>query len=608
MLPEERSTVLEGEARDREYFLAHACLVVGFACIITGYLDPTVLGKHVSLSRLLIFAYFAYGLLNLTVVLVGRHYGLMWQLGSHAAGVIVASLIITITGGAHSPFLTLYFFALLVAASRWGVTGALPTACACMFFLLLDSIAPSSWSDRMQHLTSGSTYFNGIIALLVLSAYLLGLLMEREKKRYADAAVITRLVRRALPEPSLRASIGNILKSVREHFDADQIRLVVQEIRSEQAFVWEAGRPMGRNVNGVQSWKLTDSARQACFATPPERVRRLLGLRRVGGDDKLHAAALSKQKGGSQGALTSVLARFLTPTHYYDELYDMRIVSEQHVHFGGFCSLLVTSFSFGGKWFGRLTVYNPHKGRDQRRNSRFLAALVREVGPAVHNKYLVGRVRSRAQAMERTRIAQELHDGVIQSLMGVEMQMDLLRRTQEASCNPSCPLLELRHLQEVLHNEIADLREEMQRVRPLEVEPARLLDCMAGTVDRFRRDLGISASFVAESQEVSLPPRVCTELVRIVQEALANVRKHSGAQKVLVRFARENGHWKLCVEDDGRGFGFTGRLSSADLEASSKCPLVIKERVRSIGGELMIESVQGSGARLEILVPLTANG
>jgi len=145
-------------------------------------------------------------------------------------------------------------------------------------------------------------------------------------------------------------------------------------------------------------------------------------------------------------------------------------------------------------------------------------------------------------------------------------------------------------------------------VRPLEVEPGRLLDCMAGTVDRFRRDLGISASFVAESQEVSLPPRVCTELVRIVQEALANVRKHSGAHKVLVRFVRENGHWKLCVEDDGQGFGFTGRLSSADLEASSQCPLVIKERVRAIGGELMVESVQGSGTRLEILVPLSANG
>jgi signal transduction histidine kinase len=204
---------------------------------------------------------------------------------------------------------------------------------------------------------------------------------------------------------------------------------------------------------------------------------------------------------------------------------------------------------------------------------------------------------------------QELHDGIIQSLIGLEMQIDVLRRTGAASCHqPSCPQYAMGHLQELVHNEIANLREEMQRIRPLTVDPRRLFEYMAGTVDRFGRDQGISASFVAESQEVSLSPHVCNELVRILQEALVNVRKHSGAHNVIVRFLRENGHYKLCVEDDGRGFGFTGRLSSAELDASSNCPLIIKERVGAIGGELMIESVQGSSAKLEIIVPLTTNG
>jgi hypothetical protein len=51
-----------------------------------------------------------------------------------------------------------------------------------------------------------------------------------------------------------------------------------------------------------------------------------------------------------------------------------------------------------------------------------------------------------------------------------------------------------------------------------------------------------------------------------------------------VRFSRENGCYKLCAEDDGHGFWFTGRLSAAELEASSRCPLVIKERVRALKG------------------------
>jgi signal transduction histidine kinase len=94
-------------------------------------------------------------------------------------------------------------------------------------------------------------------------------------------------------------------------------------------------------------------------------------------------------------------------------------------------------------------------------------------------------------------------------------------------------------------------------------------------------------------------------LVRILQEALVNVRKHSGAHKAMVRFGRENGTWKLLVEDDGCGFCFTGRLSLEELDAASLGPRVIRERMHKIGGQLVIESVPGCGARLEIsLLPV----
>jgi signal transduction histidine kinase len=445
-------------------------------------------------------------------------------------------------------------------------------------------------------------------ASLVLSACLLGLILEREKKRYGEAVVISRLARSAFHEPSLRSTIESTLISVREYFGADQVRLAAQEIRGEHGVAWESTRPTGNNGKGVQSWKLTEPARCAWFAMPPDGVLRRLEHRRVGADGRPRVRAARNRRSGTLDALVSSLPLFSAPTQHRDEIYDLRIASEQHSLGWGLGLLLATSFSFEGKWLGRLIVFNPRRRRDPSTDLRFLEAFVREAGPAIYSKYLVSRLRSRIQAMERGRLAQDLHDGVIQSLIALEVEIDLLRRTQAGLCSPLCPLQELGRLQELFHNEIANLREEMQRVKPLEVEPARLLDCMAGTVDRFRREQGISASFVAECQEVTLPPRVCTELVRIVQEALANVRKHSGAQKVLVRFSRENGCYKLCAEDDGRGFRFTGRLSSAELEASSDCPLVIKERVRAISGELMIESVPGSGSRLVILVPSAAHG
>ena len=100
-----------------------------------------------------------------------------------------------------------------------------------------------------------------------------------------------------------------------------------------------------------------------------------------------------------------------------------------------------------------------------------------------------------------------------------------------------------------------------------------------------------------------MPPRVCRELARIVEEGLVNVRKHSGAKDCLVRFAESATHWILTIEDNGAGsFEFSGTWSPADSQGGEGAT-VIMERVRLIEGELTIESNPGRGARLEIRVP-----
>ena len=608
---EDNLTASGGRAWDREDFLVHARLVLAVACTVAVCIKPASFGKHADASEVLILVYLTYSVLNLLLLRLSRHYGVAWAICLQATEVVITSLITMFTGGAQSPLLGLNLFVVLAAAFKWGFNGALLTSCACIIFLFADLTLPSSWSRRSPNLMSGGSSFVATMTLsasLVSLACLLGVLVEKEMKRYGDATVITRFLRSAIPDPSFKTALGNTLISVREHFDADQVRLAVQETRGERAVAWEVTRLTQGDERGVRSWELSESLRQACFAMPPEEVRRGLRFGRAGDDTQLGADSVGEGRRGTAVGLASGSRGFSSRAQNRDRFDDLHIVSERHSPFAMSWSLLATSFLFRGKWLGRLTVYNPHKGWDPNRGLRFLEALVRDVGPAIYNKYLVGRLRSRAQSRERVRLVQELHDGVIQSLIGLEMQIDLLRRTQTASSDPTALLQELRRLQSLLHKEIAAVREEMQRIKPLEVEPSRLIEYMARTVDRFRREQGIAASFVAESEEISLTPRVCTELVRIVQEALANVRKHSGAGKVLVSFARGPGHYKLCVEDDGCGFGFAGPMSPEEIEASPKCPLVVTERVRAIGGELMIESSRGSGARLEILVPLTAHG
>jgi signal transduction histidine kinase len=158
----------------------------------------------------------------------------------------------------------------------------------------------------------------------------------------------------------------------------------------------------------------------------------------------------------------------------------------------------------------------------------------------------------------------------------------------------------LGHIQAVLRREVLNLRELMQQMKTVELRPAQLLDFLATTVDKFGRDTGISSRFVSMLSEVSLSSRVCNELARIVQEGLVNVRKHSGARAVLVQMGYQDGRLKLVIDDNGGGFDFSGRVGLADLDKARKGPLVIKERVRAIGGDLVIESLPGQGSRLEI--------
>ncbi len=208
---------------------------------------------------------------------------------------------------------------------------------------------------------------------------------------------------------------------------------------------------------------------------------------------------------------------------------------------------------------------------------------------------------TKAKAMDRALVARELHDGAIQSLIGLEVQVDVLRR--EAGTQAPAMAGELGRIQQLLRQEVLNLRELMRQMRPLDLDPRQLLDFLAESVDKFRRETGISASFVSDLREISLPPRICTELARIAQEALVNVRKHSGAANVILRLSLEEGAGRLVVDDDGRGFDFSGRLSQEELDAARKGPVIIKERVRAIGGELSIESAPGRGAQLEIRFP-----
>ncbi len=250
-------------------------------------------------------------------------------------------------------------------------------------------------------------------------------------------------------------------------------------------------------------------------------------------------------------------------------------------------SMSAFAFTVRDHWVGRLFL--PGTPR------RDLEALVQQAVSALAATRDLPRIRRRAAALERARLGRELHDGVVQELATLDVELELLKRP----LGGASPALEasLGEIQARLRAQVRDLRLLEEQARAYEVEPSRLPAVLAHVVERFRRDSGIDAALVITRGDIELPPRVCGEIVRIVQEALVNVRRHSGAQHVAVRFACDDEAWKLSVEDDGRGLRTWGTGSSPSVPL----PAVIEERVQSIGGTVRV--VPGdAGACLEVAV------
>jgi two-component system nitrate/nitrite sensor histidine kinase NarX len=169
----------------------------------------------------------------------------------------------------------------------------------------------------------------------------------------------------------------------------------------------------------------------------------------------------------------------------------------------------------------------------------------------------------------------------------------------------TAPARELALVEEGLREQVVALRELTENLRPTDIEPSQLVDHLREFVERFRRETRIAVTFSADVKTIDLGGWTCHEVVRVIQEALANIRRHSGANCAEVRLKGLSNQCVIEISDDGKGFPFSGRLTLDDLDRTLQGPRVIKEHVRALGGELTIDSGTWQGTRLEIRIPLS---
>jgi signal transduction histidine kinase len=559
------------QARE-ERVLAGARVFLAVASLAAIYMDPTEPRRWATVAYALMVAYALHSLFVWAYIRVRPAFSPGFPLFLHGIDLLWPATITIFSEGPNSPFFFFFFFVLLSAAFRWGFRQTLYTAGIAVVVVWVQAAFIYGWFP-LQLPVAADLDLNRLImrsSYVAIMGFLLAYLGEEEKQLRAEQAVIASLIAQLRVEGGIREALRLVADTLLRLFSGGRLLVVATDVATQQSFLWEF-------VHGAPR------ARQEAIELEQRELRNYL--------TEVPGPVWFRYPDGSSVALAS----------------DGRGLHTGHVPPANFQSahphrtVLGATFEMGRQWAARMYLLDPQV-RIGSTELQFTSSILQHVAPALYNVYLLRRLRRQGGAVERARVARELHDGAIQTLISAEMQVDVLRRTASGS-NGSIGD-QLGNIQELLRREVLNLRELMQQMRPVEVSPKQLLDYLADLADRFQRDTGIHAQFVSNLEDAAnLPPRLCREVARIVQEALVNVRRHSGASNVLIRFSSGPGAWKLVIDDDGRGFSFSGHFSHDELDAAHKGPLVIKERVRSIGGDLAVESQPGTGARLEISIP-----
>jgi len=224
-----------------------------------------------------------------------------------------------------------------------------------------------------------------------------------------------------------------------------------------------------------------------------------------------------------------------------------------------------------------------------------LASVGRHLGLAIEKSRLEGETRRLAVMEERHIIGNELHDSLAQSLIGMGLQLKVLSESL-AREDLGAARYEAKALQRAMKQASADLRSLLTDYR-LKIDEAGLAQTVANLVERFRRETGIAVFFQNECQALALTSAQEIQVYYIIQEALANIRKHASAHNVRILLNNEGDLYTVLVEDDG--LGMAGPDEPMPIEHAGLA--IMRERTERLPGQIVIESEPGEGTRIVLI-------
>jgi signal transduction histidine kinase len=261
----------------------------------------------------------------------------------------------------------------------------------------------------------------------------------------------------------------------------------------------------------------------------------------------------------------------------------------------GAVGTVVYPLVFGARSVGFLVMSFQREAHDVQR-SELLVALAQQATLAVQLTRLAYSAKEAAVLMERTRIGQEIHDGLAQAFTGILLQLGAVE--EFPSCRKRGSVLTITHsrIRELARDGLAEARRSVMALRLDQTRRAGLELALRQLADRSTVPGGVSCSFEGAGIATGLKPEHEHELLRIAQEAVSNAVRHARPQMVRITMTDEPTHWTLAVADDGVGM----QQSPEQLARQGFGLVSMRQRAGAIGGQWQIDSEAGRGTRVSV--------
>jgi signal transduction histidine kinase len=250
---------------------------------------------------------------------------------------------------------------------------------------------------------------------------------------------------------------------------------------------------------------------------------------------------------------------------------------------------------FGGRSVGFLGMTFRRNAEEVTR-SELLVALAQQATLAVQLTRLAHTAREAAVLMERTRIGQEIHDGLAQAFTGILLQLGAVEELPSCRKRGSELAVTLSRIRELARDGLAEARRSVMALRLDQTRRAGLELALRQLAERSTVTGGVSGTFEGDAIDTGLKPEQEHELLRIAQEAVSNAVRHGRPRTVRITMTDLGEYWELAVADDGAGMEQSPELSARQGFGLAS----MRQRASAIGGEWQIASEPGHGTRVSV--------